>query len=114
MTPADRTRLCKLLGMLGSDHPGERDNAARAAHALIQKLGITWRDAFLAQPPKREPLFSTWRNACAELQKRPGDLRPWERGFVADLPAFPRISTKQRYILFEIYDRVTKRDREAA
>lgn len=109
LNSADRTRLAKLLGMLGSDHPGERDNAARAANDFIKRKGITWHDAIVRQPQKREPLHSTWRNACAELQKRPGDLRPWERKFVADLPSFPRVSTKQRYVLFEIYDRVMKR-----
>jgi hypothetical protein len=110
LTGADRLRLCKLLGMLGSDHAGERDAAGLAAHQLIRKRGLTWQDALIRESPKREPLFSTWRTTCAELMKRPGDLRPWERKFVTDLPAFPRISTKQRYILFEIYDRVTKRE----
>lgn len=95
--------------MLGSDHPGERDNAARAANDFIKRKGITWTDAIVRGPPKREPLFSTWRVTCAELIKRPGDLRPWEKRFVMDLPAFPRISTKQRYILAEIANRVLKR-----
>lgn len=109
LTGADRVRLCKLLGMLGSDHAGERDAAGLAAHQFIRKRGLTWRDALVREPPKREPLYSTWRAACAELMKRAGDLRPWERRFVADLPSFPRISTKQRYILAEIADRVLKR-----
>ena len=30
----------------------------------------------------------------AELKKRPGALRPWEPGFVTDLPRFLRLSTK--------------------
>jgi hypothetical protein len=38
----DRARLAKLLGMLGSNHPGERDNAVVAAHRLIQTRGLTW------------------------------------------------------------------------
>jgi hypothetical protein len=108
MTAADRKRLCKLLGLLGSDHAGERDAAGLAAHAFVLKLGLTWQDALLIQPPKREPLHSTWRTTCADLMKRPGDLRPWERKFIADLPAFPRISTKQRYVLGEIADRVLR------
>ena len=110
LTSADRLRLCKLLGMLGSDHAGERDAAGLAAHQLIKKRGMTWRDALVREAPKREPLYSTWRTACADLMKRPGGLRPWERKFVADLPAFPRISTKQRYVLFEIVGRVMKRE----
>jgi len=73
---------------------------------LTKFLGLTWRNALVAEPPKREPLHSTWRATCAELAMRPGDLRPWERKFVADLPQFPRISTKQRYCLKTISDRV--------
>lgn len=57
-------QAAKLLGMLGSDHAGERDAAGLAAHRLRQQAGITW-SALLAPPPvKREPLFSTWRATC--------------------------------------------------
>jgi hypothetical protein len=107
---AGRTRLAKLLGMLGSDHAGERDAAGLAAHRLITRAGVTWGELLARPEPKREPQFSTWRATCAELMQRQGDLRPWERKFVADLPAFPRISTKQRYVLGEIADRVLKRE----
>jgi hypothetical protein len=110
LTSADRQRLAKLLGRLGSDHAGERDAAGLAARQLIRKRGLSWEDALIRQSPKREPLYSTWRTTCARLKERSGDLRPWERKFVADLPAFPRISTKQRYILAEIADRVLKRE----
>jgi hypothetical protein len=48
----------------------------------------------------------TWRVTCAQLANRPGDMRPWERKFITDLPSFPRISIKQRYVLKEIADRV--------
>jgi hypothetical protein len=106
---ASRAKLAKVLALLGSDRPGERDAAALAAHRLVTQAGLTWQHVILSQPVKREPLFSTWRATCAELAKRPGDLRPWERSFVADLPAFPRISTKQRYVLGEIADRVLGR-----
>jgi len=103
---ASRSKLAKLLGMLGSDHGGERDAAALAAVRLVKAAGLTWAQILATAPVKREPLFSTWRATCAELAKRPGDLRAWERKFIADLPAFPRISSKQRYILAEISDRV--------
>jgi hypothetical protein len=55
-----------------------------------------------AEPIKREPMQSTWRAVCEQLQQRPGDLRPWE----IDLPRFRRLSTKRRYCLFEIARRV--------
>jgi hypothetical protein len=42
MTSIDRDRLAKLLGRLGSDYPGERDNAARMATDLVRDSGSTW------------------------------------------------------------------------
>jgi hypothetical protein len=105
-----RQDLQKILGLLASDHDGERDAAVRAATRLLERHGLKWCEILsLPQPPKREPLFSTWRVTCQKLMQRHGDLRPWERKFVADLPAFPRISTKQRYVLAEIADRVLGR-----
>ncbi len=101
-----RQRLVKLLGMLGSNHAGERDAAGLAAHRLLQQHKVGWRDLLAPTPVYREPLHSTWRVTCAELMKRTGDLRPWERQFVADLPNFRRVSTKQRYVLSEIAKRV--------
>jgi hypothetical protein len=37
-------KLVKVLGMLGSAHAGERDNAARTATRLLQEAGLTWYD----------------------------------------------------------------------
>lgn len=39
---ASRSLLVKFLGMLGSDHQGERDNAGVKAEALRKKCGISW------------------------------------------------------------------------
>jgi len=102
-----RQDLRKILALIGSNYGGERDAAIRAATRILERHRLKWCEILdLPQPSKREPLFATWRTTCAELSKRSGDLRLWERKFVADLPAFPRISTKQRYILAEIADRV--------
>ena len=38
------TKLIKVLGMLGSDHAGERDNAAQAATKILRDAGLTWYD----------------------------------------------------------------------
>ena len=104
---ADRERLAKMLGMLGSSHAGERDAGGLAAARLLRQRKATWGDVLMpGVPVKREPHFGIWRQTCAELAQRPGDLRPWERGFVADLPKFQRISTKRRYVLNEIAKRV--------
>jgi hypothetical protein len=57
---------------------------------------------------KREPYHGRWREVCRRLAERPEDLRQWERAFVADLPEFQRISTRQRYTLKVIAERVLK------
>jgi hypothetical protein len=102
----ERNRLAKMLALLGSDKAGEREAAAMAAHRLLQQHQITWSDLLARPPVKREPFIGTWRTTCAELAARRGDLRPWERKFVEDLPEFPRLSSKQRYVLKSIADRV--------
>ena len=104
----DRAKLGKLLGLLGSDHAGERDAAGLAAHRLLQSRGLTW-PAVLAPPTRaREPLQGDWRQTCAACLERRGSLRPWEIGFLNDLPNFRRVSSKQRYILQEIANRVLR------
>lgn len=40
----DVERLERILGLLGSDHDGERASAALAASALIGKHKLSWRD----------------------------------------------------------------------
>ena len=40
----DRQMFVKSLGMLGSEHAGERDNAAVTAERLRRKLGLGWND----------------------------------------------------------------------
>ncbi len=104
-----RNRLAKLLALLGSDKAGERDAAGLAAHRMLQQHDLTWSDLLVPAPVEREPLHSTWRGVCAELAARPDGLRPWERHFVTDLPKFPRLSSKQRYLLQEIAARVLGR-----
>jgi hypothetical protein len=42
ITAFDRDRLAKILGMLGSGHPGEVSTAGKAAHELIRDAGMTW------------------------------------------------------------------------
>jgi hypothetical protein len=72
---ADRERLARLLGMLGSDHAGERDNAARAAHRLVQQHGITWYDVVVTHPspdpgdPGTDLMGADWRRTVAACRR---------------------------------------------
>jgi hypothetical protein len=108
LSPPVRKKLQKVLQLLASDRQGEVVAAAAAAQRILKQADLSWSDILSDKPaPYREPLIgTTWRTTCVELQKRQGSLRAWERGFVADLPRFQRLSTKQRYCLKEIADRV--------
>jgi hypothetical protein len=44
LTPQELTRLVKFLGMLGSDHAGERANAGGFASRMIRERGLTWAE----------------------------------------------------------------------
>ena len=106
----DRRKLAKLLGMLGSAHAGERDAAALAAQRFVRDHGVTWHDVLRPTPGERKlPELGTWRATVRACLERRGSLRPWEAGFLRDLPKFERLSVKQRYVLKEIADRVLER-----
>jgi hypothetical protein len=42
MKHGDLVKLTRILGMLGSDHAGERAAAALAAHRHVKALGTSW------------------------------------------------------------------------
>jgi len=107
---AERARLAKTLALLASDQPGEVQAAAAAACRIVHAAGVTWAQV-LKPPPVEKPLpeLGTWRATVADCLARPGSLRPWEAGFLRDLPGFRRLSVKQRYVLREIADRVLQR-----
>ena len=46
-------KLVKVLGMLGSAFPGERDNAARMATQILKEAGLTWYDVLDVEEPKK-------------------------------------------------------------
>ena len=97
-------KLRAIIGMLGSDHDGERANAARLATAELRRLGLTWADlvnrAFGQAPPRPQPAqqqayqhpadgyanpaagfanafqWPNWQNADAFRDRQRG---PWEQ-----------------------------------
>ncbi|HET8637058.1 MAG TPA: hypothetical protein VFL96_09440, partial [Acidobacteriaceae bacterium] len=88
--------MAKILGLLGSDRPGERDAAALAAHRFVQQRGIAWVDVLNPPPVEHQlPELGTWRATCRACLAHPDRLRPWEIGFLEDLPKFRRLSVKQ-------------------
>ena len=106
LTSKDRSRLVKTLALTDSPVDGEKLAALEAANRILAKAGLTWDALLKPGQVVREPQFSIWRQTCRELMEHSGSLRPWELGFVKGLPTFPRLSTKQRYVLNEIATRV--------
>jgi hypothetical protein len=65
----DRIRLESMLGMLGSNHVGERDNAAKLIAQFLQRRGLTWPDVLgryavgddAEGKPKTRPNQAFWK-----------------------------------------------------
>lgn len=100
LAPADRIRLAKVCGLLGSDHDGERASAARAATAILLAAGLTWEQLILAEL-ERDPTGE----ALAFLQDAT-IADEWSRHFVASIrrlcAAGRELTDKQRAKLYEI------------
>jgi hypothetical protein len=47
----ERDGLIKILGMLGSDQPGEVASAARHAEAIRNRLGVSWSELLAVAGP---------------------------------------------------------------
>jgi len=53
--PFDKARLIKLLGMLGSDHDGERASAALLATRMLKEAGLVWADLVIHTKADSDP-----------------------------------------------------------
>jgi hypothetical protein len=56
------TRLVRLCGMFGSDHIGERANAAAMADHLVRQMGLTWPDVLADVPEDWQAMAKVCRN----------------------------------------------------
>lgn len=115
MTPEQRERLVKLLGMLGSDHVGERAVAARKVEEHRAEIGSGWEEIVgsvaTAAPPVAEadPLQTDGidRKLPRDLLDGYADrLSTWEKSFLGDMAARAKagqsFSDGQKRKLFDI------------
>ena len=58
LSETERHRLASILGMLGSDQPGERASAALKAEEFRNKYNLTWEE-LLSLPPTIKPIISS-------------------------------------------------------
>ena len=114
MRDLDIDRFLKLLGMFGSDHDGERANAAGLATKMLRDAGLTWVefiDRLITPPPETiapQPQHTAWRRSldhreaaleCLLWGKR---LTDWERGFIESMDRYRRLSDRQAEVLERI------------
>jgi hypothetical protein len=121
LDPRNLERLVKLLGMLRSDHGGERAAAALKANALVREHGLVWSDVIPITLPQRAEHAKRWnddneadqkddwhtmREFCAQ---RLSLLRPREQEFIDNIADwYGALTEKQSAWLVSIYTRVKK------
>ena len=98
MTATERRRLARILGMLGSEHAGERASAALQAEAFRKRHAMTWEEMLAIPPveeapepepvwtppppePETEPPHDPYAHApsWAKADTRPPDRPAWYR-----------------------------------
>lgn len=107
-------RLAKILGMLGSDHAGERSAAGLAAHRLLQEHRLTWRDVIAAPAiVPTMPGVRSWRSTESDWQKmarfawaRRDLLNSRDQDFVRSMLNWRDPSERQKDWLAGIYARL--------
>jgi hypothetical protein len=102
--PVDRDKLVKVLGMLGSDHEGERAAAALKADRHLRGLGLQWDD-IIARPGEAPEAPLTWQSMASAILAS-GRATRWEQNFCETLLRSwrgPHVTAKQRAALESIY-----------
>jgi len=111
LSPAERTRLVGVLGLLSSDFAGERAAAALLATKMLRDRGLCWSDLIADQIP---PSIAT-RSAAEPTSdfglclKHIDKLSDWEKGFVRSLAGVRRRSVKQLAVLSRIAETLRER-----
>ncbi len=113
LSPAERTRLVNILGMLGSEHAGERASAALLAAKLVRDRGLCWSDVV---PSAAGSITSDVSRGVSEPTSDFGlcvrhveRLSQWEREFLRSLAGARRRSVKQLAVLCRIAEALRAR-----
>ncbi|MCP1335157.1 hypothetical protein [Futiania mangrovi] len=106
-----RDRLAKLLGMLGSDHDGERAAAGLKADRLVKKIGASWYDILKPQETTRaaDPVWRDprdWREALALCLRYSEWLNDWEDEFCRSVWKRRTITERQEFYVWTALEKV--------
>jgi hypothetical protein len=99
-------RLSKILGMLGSAHPGEQSSAATKACELLREMGLTWDQ--VVGPAKLPVSTERPSGVRQEIQRAlsSGGISKWQRSFLISISGKPYLTPKQRTVLNRIVAKV--------
>ncbi len=70
MTRSELEKLKRILGLLGSNHGGERASAALAAHKLLQSAGTSWDELLRRTDSRRKTGYGQDFLEAAESRMR--------------------------------------------
>jgi hypothetical protein len=112
MRDIDIDRFLKLVGLFGSEHDGERANAAGLATKMLREAGLTWEEFFdrltAPAPTSIAPQHHARRwsldheKAAEECLACGRRLTTWERGFLESMQNYHRLSERQAEVLARI------------
>lgn len=120
LSPDVRLKLARVLGLLGSNHPGERDAAGLAADRIIRGAGLSWEDLLgsPSRPPRPAYHSPTGSSPASGLAFRADvqlclrhcrALTDWERGFLDTVARRSTVSEAQTSKMRQIADSLRMR-----
>ena len=104
----DRKRLVQILGLLSSEHDGERANAGAMADKMVRAAGLRWPDVILTNlPPPRGQRDLDVSDAIVFCRNNIHHLSEWERDFLASVSSRhpDYLSDKQLAVLDRMVDK---------
>jgi hypothetical protein len=106
ITSTDRTTISKLLGLIGSAHDAEALAAARKAHQLVKKRGVTWPQVLGLATTPAAPAPDHLTEARDLLKRGRGLLTRWEHSFLLGIMSSTKLAPKQAESLAAIRAKV--------
>jgi hypothetical protein len=117
----DAELLTKLLGLLSSDHAGERASAGAKANDILRRNKMSWAE-FMAPlngrspqlRPRPKPEHLTTDQKIGACLAHPNDLTAWEVKFLRSIKEQWSLSEKQLAVLDKIFAKIRACERARA
>jgi hypothetical protein len=106
MNPDTRRRLVGVLGLLASNHDGERAAAGLLAMRILKTANVTWESLIPERPLMVRLAAPDWHYEVDYCRQRPTLLTAWEKTFLESLVSQRSLSEKQAAALGTIYHKL--------